>query len=101
MVHACGAAAHGEFVAYGTAASVTTAPFLAEKGRTTTVFVGCRGPSGTASRWAAGVMRVRSAGTPGLTHSPPESFSMTGRQGMTTALITALGRHRAWDRAGR
>ena len=39
VVHARGAAAHGEFVAYGTAASVTKAPFLAEKGRTTPVFV--------------------------------------------------------------
>ena len=39
VVHARGAAAHGTFVAYGTAASVTRAGFLAEKGRETPVFV--------------------------------------------------------------
>ena len=39
VVHARGAAAHGEFEAYGTAAAVTKAPFLAEKGRSTPVFV--------------------------------------------------------------
>ena len=39
VVHARGAAAHGSFVAYGTAASVTRAGFLAEKGRETPVFV--------------------------------------------------------------
>jgi catalase len=39
VVHARGAAAHGTFVAYGTAASVTRAAFLAEKGRQTPVFV--------------------------------------------------------------
>jgi catalase len=39
VVHARGAAAHGTFTAYGNAASVTFAPFLAEKGRETPVFV--------------------------------------------------------------
>ncbi|WP_283818616.1 catalase [Jatrophihabitans telluris] len=39
VVHARGAAAHGIFVSYGTAASVTKAGFLANKGRTTDVFV--------------------------------------------------------------
>ena len=39
VVHARGAAAHGVFEAYGNAASVTRAPFLAEKGRQTPVFV--------------------------------------------------------------
>ncbi|MCW2724189.1 MAG: katE [Frankiales bacterium] len=39
VVHARGAAAHGVFESYGTAASVTKADFLAEKGRTTPVFV--------------------------------------------------------------
>ena len=39
VVHARGAAAHGVFRAYGTAASVTKAPFLAEEGRETPVFV--------------------------------------------------------------
>ncbi|MGX6600700.1 catalase [Micromonosporaceae bacterium Da 78-11] len=39
VVHARGAAAHGVFRSYGTAASVTKAPFLAEKGRETPVFV--------------------------------------------------------------
>nr|BFE72241.1 hypothetical protein GCM10020092_055420 [Actinoplanes digitatis] len=39
MVHARGAAAHGLFRAYGSAASVTKAPFLAEEGRETPVFV--------------------------------------------------------------
>jgi catalase len=39
VVHARGAAAHGVFESYGTAASVTKAGFLAEKGRTTPVFV--------------------------------------------------------------
>ena len=39
VVHARGAAAHGEFVAYGSAASVTRAVFLAEQGCVTPVFV--------------------------------------------------------------
>jgi catalase len=39
VVHARGAAAHGVFESYGTAASVTQAQFLAEKGRRTDVFV--------------------------------------------------------------
>src|SRR4051812_6319698 len=39
VVHARGAAAHGVFEAYGNAAAVTKAPFLAEKGRVTPVFV--------------------------------------------------------------
>nr|WP_275411358.1 catalase [Actinoplanes digitatis] len=39
VVHARGAAAHGLFRAYGSAASVTKAPFLAEEGRETPVFV--------------------------------------------------------------
>ena len=53
VVHARGAAAHGEFVAYGTAASVTKAGFLAEKGRKTPVFarfstvLGSRGSADT------------------------------------------------------
>ena len=53
VVHARGAAAHGEFVAYGTAASVTKAGFLAEKGRKTPAFarfstvLGSRGSADT------------------------------------------------------
>jgi len=39
VVHARGPAAHGVFRAYGNAASVTKAGFLAEKGRETPVFV--------------------------------------------------------------
>src|SRR6478735_901625 len=39
VVHARGAAAHGTFVAYGSAGSVTRAAFLAEKDRETPVFV--------------------------------------------------------------
>jgi catalase len=39
VVHARGAAAHGVFESYGTARSVTKAPFLAEKGKRTEVFV--------------------------------------------------------------
>ncbi len=39
VVHARGAAAHGSFVSYGTAASVTKAAFLTEEGRQTPVFV--------------------------------------------------------------
>ena len=39
VVHARGAAAHGVFEAYGNAAPVTKAGFLAEKGKTTEVFV--------------------------------------------------------------
>jgi catalase len=39
VVHARGAAAHGVFESYGTAKSVTKAGFLAEKGKTTEVFV--------------------------------------------------------------
>ena len=39
VVHARGAAAHGVFESYGTAASVTKAGFLAEKGAQTEVFV--------------------------------------------------------------
>src|ERR1700710_2442073 len=38
VVHARGAAAHGTFTAYGNAADVTAAGFLAEKGRKTPVF---------------------------------------------------------------
>ena len=48
VVHARGAAAHGVFRSYGTAASATKAKFLAEEGRETPVFVR---PS-TASRLA-------------------------------------------------
>jgi catalase len=54
VVHARGAAAHGVFRAYGAAASVTKAPFLAEEGRETPVFVrfstvvGSRGSADTA-----------------------------------------------------
>jgi catalase len=39
VVHARGAAAHGTFTAYGNAASVTKAEFLAKRGRETPVFV--------------------------------------------------------------
>src|SRR6476661_3562415 len=39
VVHARGAAAHGTFVAYGSAGSVARAAFLAEKDRETMVFV--------------------------------------------------------------
>jgi catalase len=39
VVHARGAAAHGVFRAYGSAATVTKAPFLAAEGRETPVFV--------------------------------------------------------------
>src|SRR6478735_5188715 len=39
VVHARGAAAHGTFVAYGSAASVTKAEFLAVEDRETPVFV--------------------------------------------------------------
>ncbi|AGZ42354.1 catalase [Actinoplanes friuliensis] len=39
VVHARGAAAHGVFKAYGSAASVTKARFLAEEGKETPVFV--------------------------------------------------------------
>jgi catalase len=39
VVHARGAAAHGVFESYGNAKSLTKAAFLAEKGRTTDVFV--------------------------------------------------------------
>jgi catalase len=53
VVHARGAAAHGVFVSYGTAAPVTKAGFLAEKGRETPVFtrfstvLGSRGSADT------------------------------------------------------
>ena len=53
VVHARGAAAHGFFESYGTAASVTKAGFLAEKGRRTPVFtrfstvLGSRGSADT------------------------------------------------------
>src|SRR6202161_4944048 len=39
VVHARGAAAHGVFESYGTARSVTKAPFLVEKGKRTEVVV--------------------------------------------------------------
>jgi catalase len=39
VVHARGAAAHGRFTAYGNAATVTKAAFLAKRGRETPVFV--------------------------------------------------------------
>src|ERR1700733_2594014 len=54
VVHARGAAAHGVFESYGSAGSVTKAPFLAEKGKRTEVFVrfstvlGSRGSADTA-----------------------------------------------------
>jgi catalase len=54
VVHARGAAAHGVFESYGTAASVTTAAFLGEKGLRTEVFarfstvLGSRGSADTA-----------------------------------------------------
>ena len=53
VVHARGAAAHGVFESYGTAASVTRAGFLAEKGRRTPTFtrfstvLGSRGSADT------------------------------------------------------
>ena len=53
VVHARGAAAHGTFESYGTAASVTKAGFLAQKGRQTPVFtrfstvLGSRGSADT------------------------------------------------------
>ncbi len=53
VVHARGAAAHGTFVANGRAASITKAPFLAERGRETPVFtrfstvLGSRGSADT------------------------------------------------------
>jgi catalase len=53
VVHARGAAAHGYFESYGTAAGVTKAGFLAEKGRRTPVFtrfstvLGSRGSADT------------------------------------------------------
>jgi catalase len=49
VVHARGAAAHGVFEAYGTAASVTKAAFLA-KGQQTDVFVRSRPCSGLVAR---------------------------------------------------
>jgi catalase len=54
VVHARGAAAHGVFESYGTAAPVTKAAFLARKGQTTPVFtrfstvLGSRGSADTA-----------------------------------------------------
>ena len=53
VVHARGAAAHGSFESYGTAAKYTQAAFLAEKGRKTAVFtrfstvLGSRGSADT------------------------------------------------------
>ncbi|GAA2568627.1 catalase CatB [Winogradskya consettensis] len=55
VVHARGAAAHGVFRAYGSAGSVTKAPFLAEQGRETPVFV--RFSTALGSRGSADTVR--------------------------------------------
>ena len=55
VVHARGAAAHGVFEAYGTAASVTKAGFLAKKGEKTDVF--CRFSTVLGSRGSADTVR--------------------------------------------
>ena len=55
VVHARGAAAHGVFEAYGTAASVTKAGFLAKKGKKTEVF--CRFSTVLGSRGSADTVR--------------------------------------------
>ena len=68
VVHARGAAAHGIFESYGTAASVTKAGFLGKKGTKTEVFtrfstvLGSRGSAdaaGTYSGWVVGNSRIR------------------------------------------
>ena len=55
VVHARGAAAHGVFESYGTAASVTRAAFLSRKGRKTEVF--CRFSTVLGSRGSADTVR--------------------------------------------
>src|SRR3954453_14534532 len=55
VVHARGAAAHGVFEAYGNAASVTRAAFLADKGKQTEVF--CRFSTVLGSRGSADTVR--------------------------------------------
>ncbi|GAB3036592.1 catalase [Mycobacterium bourgelatii] len=55
VVHARGAAAHGIFESYGTAASVTKAGFLARKGKKTEVF--CRFSTVLGSRGSADTVR--------------------------------------------
>jgi len=55
VVHARGAAAHGVFESYGTAASVTRAGFLARKGKKTEVF--CRFSTVLGSRGSADTVR--------------------------------------------
>ncbi|MCV7009542.1 catalase [Mycobacterium gordonae] len=55
VVHARGAAAHGVFESYGTAASVTRAGFLARKGKKTQVF--CRFSTVLGSRGSADTVR--------------------------------------------
>lgn len=55
VVHARGAAAHGVFEAYGNAASITKAAFLAKKGRQTDVF--CRFSTVLGSRGSADTVR--------------------------------------------
>ena len=55
VVHARGAAAHGVFESYGTAASVTKAGFLARKGKKTDVF--CRFSTVLGSRGSADTVR--------------------------------------------
>ncbi|PRC41780.1 catalase HPII [Mycobacterium sp. ITM-2017-0098] len=55
VVHARGAAAHGVFEAYGNAASVTKAGFLATKGKQTDVF--CRFSTVLGSRGSADTVR--------------------------------------------
>src|SRR6202048_1090779 len=55
VVHARGAAAHGVFESYGTAASVTKAGFLGRKGKKTDVF--CRFSTVLGSRGSADTVR--------------------------------------------
>ena len=55
VVHARGAAAHGVFESYGTAASVTKAGFLSRKGKKTEVF--CRFSTVLGSRGSADTVR--------------------------------------------
>ncbi|MGY4646807.1 catalase [Mycobacterium sp. URHB0021] len=55
VVHARGAAAHGVFESYGTAASVTKAGFLSRKGKRTEVF--CRFSTVLGSRGSADTVR--------------------------------------------
>jgi hypothetical protein len=120
VVHARGAAAHGVFESYGTAASVTKAGFLGKKGTKTEVFtrfstvLGSRGSADTLRDTRVVAGGTTATGDITLVALLQEAFrhckaiaawgdgAAVGEdvdKTFTANLAAALGLYRAWDRA--